>query len=352
MLAALVIGLASGAQAQSIGEVEQKWRAWMVRNNRTSGGIAVLQDGKPALEATMGGLKPGAPVRLASLSKAITAVCVARLVERGSLGFDTTVGRALAGTLARLGPPADKRLVDVTIGELLVHRSGLGRSGGDPTTSTALADYLRRNPATDTAFDAQLRWTLRFALSSPPGERFAYSNANYLLLGAAIEEATGQAYETFCRKHVLVPLGAASSARLDPAHRFMASYGGWSMKLQDYARFYQAFADGNSAIGPKARAWMMSPEAKSLGGGAHYGLGTFVRPTAKGGANFWHWGDWKYTLLDAYGGPITDSWMTYAVRIGAANANATVYFEPKQEEGAAQRDLDHELAQALAALRR
>ena len=71
----------------------------------------------------------------------------------------------------------------------------------------------------------------------------------------------------------------------------MSSYGGWRMPTADYGRFYQAFALGNPAIGPQARAWMMSPDGKRVGsGGVHYGLGTFVRPTATGGGNFWHLG--------------------------------------------------------------
>lgn len=45
------------------------------------------------------------------------------------------------------------------------------------------------------------------------------------------------------------------------------------MPLTEYGRFYQAFAPGNPAIGRRARQWMMSPDGKQVGGGAHYGLG-------------------------------------------------------------------------------
>ena len=41
-----------------------------------------------------------------------------------------------------------------------------------------------------------------------PGETFAYSNANYLALGAVIEEATGRGYEDYCRAAVITPVGA------------------------------------------------------------------------------------------------------------------------------------------------
>ena len=83
-------------------------------------------------------------------------------------------------------------------------------------------------------------------------------------------------------------------------------------------RFYQAFALGNPAIGPQARPWMMSPDGKRVGsGGVHYGLGTFVRPTATGGGNFWHWGAWTYNLRGAYDGTLSASYSAFAVRLGA-----------------------------------
>ena len=69
--------------------------------------------------------------------------------------------------------------------------------------------------ARDTAFDAQVKWTIARPLDSAPGERYAYSNASYLLLGAIVEEATGTAYETHCRDAVLARLGS-TGAMLDP----------------------------------------------------------------------------------------------------------------------------------------
>ena len=217
-----------------------------------------------------------APVPLASLSKAITAVCIAGLIERGRLSFETPLSHALATTPARVGPPADPRLAAVTVSELLVHRAGFAAK--QDVANAPLADYLRHNTAGRTAFDAQLKWILRTKLTFEPGTRYAYSNAGYLILGAIVEEASGSDYESYCRESVLLPLGARD-AGLDPAWRILSSYGGWRMLPMDYARFYQAYALGNPAIGPEARAWMMSPQGKQVGGGVHYGLGTFVRPT-------------------------------------------------------------------------
>src|SRR5215475_7403272 len=298
----------ASADAQTVDTIEQDWRGWMAKYNK-SGSLAVLHAGHPARQA---GIGEGAntPVPLASLSKAITAVCIAGLIERGRLSFDTPLSQALARTLVRVGPPADPRLAAVTVSELLVHRAGFAAK--QDVANAPLADYLRHNTARRTAFDAQLKWILRIKLASPPGTRYAYSNAGYLILGAIVEEASGRDYESYCRETVLVPLGARD-ADLDPAWRILSSYGGWRMPAADYGRFYQAFAVGNPAIGPRARAWMMSPDGKRVGGGVHYGLGTFVRPLANGGAKFWHWGAWTYELRGAYDGTLSASYSAFAV---------------------------------------
>lgn len=322
----LIPGLAA---AQGIEDIEQAWRGWMSQTQRTRGGLVVMHAGQPVHEATMGRLAPGAAVPFASLSKAVTGVCIATLIERGALSFETSVAQALARTLARTGKPVDPRLLQVTVSQLLVHRAGFGPStGGDGN----MAAYLRRASGGHTAFDEQLRWLFARPLQYAPGERYEYSNGAYLMLGAIIEEAAGQPYERYCKDAVLTPLGAREAA-LDPTWRILASYGGWRMPLAEYGRFYQAFAQGNPAIGPRARQWMMSPEGKQVGGGVHYGLGTFVRPTPRGGGNFWHAGRWTYGLRDARDGPISISYSTFAVRLGALDVNMVSYAEPGRESG-------------------
>ena len=350
LLLAFLAAIASlPARAQTVAEVEQAWRGWMSRNGRTTGGLAVLHQGRVAHEAVMGRDRVGQPLPMASLSKAVTGVCIAGLIDQGRLSFDTPLSQALPRTIARLGTPDDRRLLDVTIAQLLTHRAGFdpGGGGGDPATAP-LGGYLAKATATRTAFDEGVKWIFGNKLPQPPGARYAYSNAAYLLLGAIIQETTGQDYEPYCKATVLTPLGARGAA-LDPAWRILSSFGGWRMSLADYGRFYQAFAEGNPAIGPVARRWMMSPEGKALGrgGGVHYGLGTFVRPTATGGGKFWHWGGWSYDLRPAFDGPLRASYSTFAVRWGAIDANVVVHMEPMLAgEGGAGNQLDGALGAA------
>jgi CubicO group peptidase (beta-lactamase class C family) len=346
LVAACLAGPMAPANAQTVDGIEQAWRGWMGKHGQRTGRMVVLHAGQPVREVATGQAVVGAPVPLASLSKAITGVCIANLIDRGRLSFDTPLSQALARTFARIGTPADPRLLQVTISQLLVHRAGFnGKEDAEP-----LGAYLRTNTAQRTAFDTQLKWLLPVMLSSTPGARYTYSNAGYMVLGAVIEEASGRDYESYCREAVLLPLGARGAA-LDPAWRIMASYGGWRMPLADYGRFYQAFALGNPAIGPQARAWMMSPAGKQVGGGGHYGLGTFVRPTAVGGGNFWHWGGWTYTMPRAYDGPLRTSYSTFAVRWGAMDVNVVVSTEPALGEDGGQNELDGALSRAAGAVK-
>lgn len=333
------------ARAQTVADVEAAWRGWMAKHDRKTGGLAVLRGGKLVHEAVAGRVSAGMPVQMASLSKAVTAVCVAGLIEQGKFGFDTPLAQLLPRTFARLGQPADPRLLQVTVGQLLVHRAGYRRADNDPDPTTGkLGAYLVHATATRTAFDDQMKALLRQKLQLAPGERYAYTNATYLILGAVIEEATGQDYETWCRQSTLKPLGV-TTATLDPTWRILASYGGWRMSLADYGRFYQAFAIGSPAIGATARRWMMSPEGKEVGGGAHYGLGTDVRPV-RGGANFWHGGRWTFSLTSGFDGPLSASFSTFAVRFGAWDVNYVTYTEPATE-GPMRGELDRTMGEAI-----
>ena len=66
-----------------------------------------------------------------------------------------------------LGRRDDRRLLQVTIGQLLVHRAGFnGKEDTEP-----LGAYLRANTGQRTAFDTQLKWLLPVRLSSTPGTR-------------------------------------------------------------------------------------------------------------------------------------------------------------------------------------
>ena len=133
--------------------------------------------------------------RIASHSKTFTATLVLQLLEQGRIGLDDPVGRHL--------PELDEALGDVRLRELLEHTGGVLRDGRD-------ADYWQgRRPFPN---HHQLLELANQGLKSSPGERFAYSNIGYSLLGLVIERLTGTTFGDAARRQIIEPLGLADTA--------------------------------------------------------------------------------------------------------------------------------------------
>jgi CubicO group peptidase (beta-lactamase class C family) len=132
------------------------------------------------------------PVVVGSTGKQFTGLAIRALVANEHLRLDDTIG----DVLSHLGG-ADGALADVTVSQLLAHRSGLSRASG--------LDVFRLRTAGRSIRD-QARRLLREEPIGSPGERFAYSNANYILLGAIIEAVTGASYEAALQHLVAEPL--------------------------------------------------------------------------------------------------------------------------------------------------
>jgi CubicO group peptidase (beta-lactamase class C family) len=135
--------------------------------------------------------------RIASLTKPITSVALMILASQGRLTLQDLVFGS-GGHLTGFGTPADPRVNQITIRHLLQHASGGWASdSNDPM-------YTNRQ------FDHQqlITWVLaNRPLDNAPGERFAYSNFGYCVLGRVIEQVTGQPYDAYVRQNILAPCG-------------------------------------------------------------------------------------------------------------------------------------------------
>src|SRR5262249_14126100 len=89
--------------------------------------LAVMKNGRLVGAFSHGGMSPTQPAHLGSLSKAITAVCVSRLIDQGLLSFNQPLGLAIPDAFRRYGEPADPRFKTITIEQLLMYRAGLAR---------------------------------------------------------------------------------------------------------------------------------------------------------------------------------------------------------------------------------
>lgn len=131
------------------------------------------------------------PVRIASISKLVTALGVMRLVEAGKLDLDADAS-ALLGW--RLRSPAFPD-TPITLRLLLSHRSSLSDAAG--YWQTPLGGELR-----DILEDPRA-WDTKHA----PGSYFRYANLNFPLVAQIMERATGERFDRLMARLVLQPLG-------------------------------------------------------------------------------------------------------------------------------------------------
>lgn len=280
---------------------------------------------------------PTSLFRIASISKPVTAAAVLKLVEQGKLRLDAGV-LDLLDVEADESKPSDERWSKMTLRHLLQHSGGWDRDRSyDPMfRSREIAlDLGMKSPAGPREV---IRYMLGRPLDFDPGERYAYSNLGYCILGRIIERVSGVPYEQYVRQHVLTPLGiqrmrlgrSLEPARSNGETRYympddepaesvfdekpgkvpwpyggfcleaMDAHGGWIASVADLARFAAAFHDPARCPLLKAATigTMYAPPAPPVsrnGDGSlkdfYYGCGWFVRPAGETGkANCWHTG--------------------------------------------------------------
>lgn len=177
----------------------------LVRNDGLSGAVLVTR-GKDAVVRRAFGYADAAgttPITIdsrfsmASASKMFTAVLIARLVEQGTLAFGDPITRHLPADIV------DPRWAQVTIDQLLSHRSGIGEYWTEEF-SKAMVDV--RTPRDF------IPWIHKAAPTFAPGTDYRYSNSNFILLGLIVEHVTGRSYADELQRVILRPLGMTSTS--------------------------------------------------------------------------------------------------------------------------------------------
>ncbi len=170
-------------------------------------GAAVARDGEllavgaVGLDRADGETPAGIDERwhIGSNTKAMTATLIARLVQRGELSWDDTVGE----TLAVLEPHPDWSAV--TLDQLLSHTAGM------PVNPSTL--WMVRLLVTAESPPEARRTMLEVVLADPPvnqpGTTFLYSNLGIATAAAMAEAVTGSSYAELMQREVFEPLGVA-----------------------------------------------------------------------------------------------------------------------------------------------
>ncbi len=139
---------------------------------------------------------------IGSLTKAFTAMLVLQLQEQGKL--------SVQDKLCKYIDPCPQAWQAITLQHLLTHTSGIPE---EPATEKRTLPYLETVP-----------------LDFQPGTHFNYSNSGYIVLGVAIEKASGESYPSLLQKQIFNPL-----------HLTQSGYNYTNMSLPHIATGYQTW---------------------------------------------------------------------------------------------------------------
>jgi CubicO group peptidase (beta-lactamase class C family) len=207
----------TGTSIPSLRAVDQVVTNFMAKYRVPGGAFGIVKDGRLvyvrgfgyANTQTLELVRPDSLFRIASLSKAVTAMAVLNLVEQGLIGLDQPAFGVLnypAPTYA--GAKVDPRLGSITIRHLLNHTGGWNRNtasnpdgevGFDPTVNWTVRAATDMGTSAPASAQTVVRWMIGKPLQFNPGTQYQYSNFGYTVLGRIIEQVTGTNYEQFVR---------------------------------------------------------------------------------------------------------------------------------------------------------
>jgi CubicO group peptidase (beta-lactamase class C family) len=138
---------------------------------------------------------------VASIAKCFVANAILQLVEQGKLELDGTICQYLP--YFRLN---DERFRQITLRQILSHTSGM------PDMDENEYDELVAHPEyNEGAAERYVRGLSSRKMVASPGERFAYSNIAYNVLGDLISKISGQSFEDYMKENILCPSGMPES---------------------------------------------------------------------------------------------------------------------------------------------
>ncbi len=283
--------------------------------------IAVLQEGREPHVRGFGhdgrghAITADTPFPIGSLTKSFTALLVRQAVDASLLDADAPVQRYLPWFRVT-DSEASKR---ITLRHLLNQTSGFSRADG-------ITPLLAGSHA---GIEELARGLSTVSLNRPVGERFEYSNLNYVLLAAVLQSATGRSWRELMQQRVLRPLAmthshvdhdAAQRDGLTQVHQFIFGLplarktpwltafeptGGLVASANDMARYLHMLLAGGRApsgqvVSAQGVAQLLAPASPpahttllSADFDFRYGQGWFVGPFGSSGAAAdarWHLG--------------------------------------------------------------
>jgi CubicO group peptidase (beta-lactamase class C family) len=324
------------------------------------GTLAVAFQGRLVLNKAYGSaqksggtpMAAGQRMRIASMSKMITAAAALKAAEAGLLDLDKPFTDVL-GYSQKASDYADARVLQITTRQLLQNHAGW-------TIDRQQDPMLERVPPCP---GRAARWLSAAKLDAAPGMLYSYSNINFCLAQLVIEKTTGQKYADYVKAKIAQPAGISSweVASLrgkadEPEYvplsgekmlpyvnidfEALGGAGAWTSTAADYVRFLVALRGqrGEPVLKAESLAQLTGAPAAPSAGPLHYGLGANVRRMDGGRFNFWHHGSLPGT--SSLGVSYSSGW-AFAVIFNARTAGA-------DDRSQSALDVDRSLGQAVA----
>jgi N-acyl-D-amino-acid deacylase len=308
-----------------------EWMLAFLKQYAISGGqLAAMRGGKIVYSRGFGyadrekkeAVQPKSLFRIASVSKPITAVAILRLVQQQKLKLSDRIIDVLPiEPHLEKDAKLDERWEKITIEHCLAHTGGWDRDASyDPMFAYGrISKSLEAKLPIGTA--EIIRYMRGQPLDSAPGEKYAYSNFGYCLLGRVIEKLgePNATYETNVQREVFLPLGISAprigasleegraegevryytpnDEKVTPSvgphagdekhpvlqayggwnHEALDAHGGWIASCEDLVRFAAAFDDAalksSKPLVKEELVREMFSKHATVKGSTSYGLG-------------------------------------------------------------------------------
>jgi CubicO group peptidase (beta-lactamase class C family) len=147
-----------------------------------------------------------------SIGKQFTAIAILQLAEEGKLKLDDKIAEYFEG--------APTTWQHITIRNLLTHTSGIPNY----TEDTLL------NDRTDYTENDLLKKAMNMPLDFQPGDKWSYSNTDYVLLGILIHRITGKFYGDILHEKIFIPLSMETARIINESDIIMNRASGYELK--------------------------------------------------------------------------------------------------------------------------
>lgn len=241
------------------------------------------------------------PFALGSLSKSLTALGIVKLIEEKKIELDKPIQTYIPWFTLK-----DKKdTSQITVRHLLAQTSGISTYSG-----LTISDQGSLEPD---AIKKTVKELSSVELTSVPGATHQYSAANYLILGAIIEEVTNKPFADFMEQQIFAPLHmkhTAANYEKSLANGYLPGYQSWfgvpkpskipydnsgapygyiTASANDMAQYLKAVIHGNDVINEDSRKLFLSPLVKRKPD-QWYGFGWRTSKLSANETLIWHAG--------------------------------------------------------------